>query len=407
MTLNTFLYIAIMLFAGLGFGRLAKRCKLPNVTGYLIAGLLLGPAIPSVIPGCTFGGIIPADVVSQFDLISNAALGFIAFSIGNEFKIAYFKRVGATPIVIACFESLLAVVFVVLALVVTGHDLAFSLVLGSIAAATAPAATIMVINQYKSKGAVTETLLSVVAIDDATALIMFGLSVAAAQAVKSGSFSIMSLLDPVWEIFGALIVGFLLGLLFIIPLRWFKKDGNRLAIIIGFVFACVGIANVLGLSALLLCMALGATVANLSSQVEHISKLTDSFTPPIYMLFFVTSGAGLQLSALPAVGVIGAIYIVFRVVGKVSGAAVGAAICKADVRIRKYLGFALLPQAGAAIGLSLVAQTVVPEYGDQIRAIILCGTLIYELIGPAVTKLALTKAGEIKTDKPQSVPAAK
>ena len=398
MNLNTFLYIAIMLFCALFFGRMAKRIKLPNVTGYLIAGLLLGPAIPSVIPGCTFPGVIPEEVIKQFNIISSAALGFIAFSIGNEFKISYFKRVGKTPIVIACLESLFAVVFVVLALVITGHDLAFSLVLGSIAAATAPAATIMVINQYKAKGKLTETLLSVVAIDDATALIMFGISVAAAQAVNNGKISASSILGPICEIFGALSCGFLMGILFVIPLRWFKKDGNRLAIIIGFVFAGVGIAELCGFSSLLLCMALGAAVANFSSQLSHISKLTDGLTPPIFMLFFVTSGAELQLSALPAVGVIGIIYIIFRVIGKMFGAYLGAAVCKSESNIKKYLGFTLIPQAGVAIGLSLVASEVVPQYADSIRAVILCGTLIYELVGPAISKMALTKAGDIKAE---------
>ncbi len=398
MNLNTFLYIAIMLFCGLSFGRMAKRLKLPNVTGYLIAGLLLGPAIPSIIPNCTFSGIIPEEVILQFNIISNAALGFIAFSIGTEFKISYFKRVGTTPIVIACLESLFAVAFVVVALVATGHDLAFSLVLGSIAAATAPAATIMVINQYKAKGKLTETLLSVVAIDDATALIMFGLSVAAAQAVSAGKISASSILEPMWEIFGALICGFVMGLLFVVPLRWFKKDGNRLAIIIGFVFAGVGIAELCGFSSLLLCMALGASVANFSSQLTHISKLTDGLTPPIFMLFFVTSGAELKLSALPSIGVIGIIYIIFRVLGKIFGSFLGAAVCKAESNTKKYLGFALIPQAGVAIGLSLAATTVVPQYADSIRAVILCGTLIYELVGPVVTKIALTKAGDIKTE---------
>ncbi len=398
MELSAFLYIAIMIFCGMAFGRLAKLCKLPNVTGYLVAGLLLGPAIPSLIPGCEFGGIIPAHAIESFNMISGAALGFIAFSIGTEFKLSYFKRVGVTPVVIAVMESLLAVVCVVVVLVVTGHDLAFSLVLGSIAAATAPAATVMVINQYKAKGKVTETLLSVVAIDDAAALILFGLATAVAQAVASGSFTASSIIHPLWEIFGALICGFLLGLLFVIPLRWFKKDGNRLALIIGFVFAGVGIARLCGFSELLLCMAMGAGLANFSSQLRHITKLTDGLTPPIFLLFFVTSGAELQLSAIPAIGLIGVLYVLFRVVGKVGGAYIGAAMCKADKNVRKYLGFSLVPQAGVAIGLSLAAATTVPQYADKIRAIILCATLIYELVGPAITKIALTKAGEINTE---------
>ena len=196
-------------------------------------------------------------------------------------------------------------------------------------------------------------------------------------------------------VFGALFFGLLIGMLFCVPLRWFKKDGNRLSLIIGFVFFGVGIASMFGFSSLLMCMAIGAGFANFSSQVPHIMKLTDGLTPPIFMLFFVLSGAELDLSVVPTVGLFGVIYIVMRVVGKMCGASFGAALCKAEKNVRKYLGPALMPQAGVAIGLSLVATRVVPDHGAQIRAIILCGTLIYELFGPVVTKISLTKAGEI------------
>ena len=395
--MHTLFVLSVMIFAGMAFGRLAKLVKLPNVTGYLIAGLLLGPAIPSLIPGLAYQGIITSEMLPSLDIISEVALGFIAFSIGNEFKLSYFKRVGATPIVIAVFESLFAILFVLAVLLGIGIEPTFAIVLSSIAAATAPAATIMVINQYKAKGPVTETLLSVVAIDDATALAMFSVSVAVAQAIKDPSqISIKtSLLDPLWEIFGALIFGVIIGMIFCIPLRWFKKDGNRLSLIIAFVFLGVGLSGMFGFSSLLMCMAIGAGFANFSSQVPHIMKLTDGLTPPIFMLFFVLSGAELQLSVVPTVGLVGVVYVVMRVIGKMCGTAFGGMLCKADKKIRKYLGPALMPQAGVAIGLSLIATQVVPEHGAQIRAIILCGTLIYELIGPVVTKISLTKAGEI------------
>lgn len=395
--MHTLFVLSVMIFAGMAFGRLAKLVKLPNVTGYLIAGLLLGPAIPSLIPGLAYQGVITSEMLPSLDIISEVALGFIAFSIGNEFKLSYFKRVGATPIVIAVFESLFAILFVLAVLLAIGVEPAFAIVLSSIAAATAPAATIMVINQYKAKGPVTETLLSVVAIDDATALAMFSVSVAVAQAIKDPSqISIKtSLLDPLWEVFGALIFGMIIGMIFCIPLRWFKKDGNRLSLIIAFVFLGVGLSEMFGFSSLLMCMAIGAGFANFSSQVPHIMKLTDGLTPPIFMLFFVLSGAELQLSVVPTVGLVGVVYVVMRVIGKMCGTAFGGMLCKADKKIRKYLGPALMPQAGVAIGLSLIATQVVPEHGAQIRAVILCGTLIYELIGPVVTKISLTKAGEI------------
>lgn len=386
-TLNTFTDLGLMIFVGMALGRLVKKIKLPNVTGYLLAGLLLGPSIL---------GLLSEEFLSGITVISDAALGFIAFSIGNEFKISYFKRVGATPIIIACLESFFAVAFVTVALMLAGCSTTFSLVLGSIAAATAPAATIMVIKQYKAKGPVTETLLSVVAIDDATALIMYSISIAAATALSGGNATVKELvLKPVVEIGGALVVGAILGFLFLLPMKAFKKDGNRLSLIIAFIFVGLGLSQLCGFSSLLLCMAMGAVVANFSPDVNQIMKLSDRITPPIFMLFFVASGADLKLSVLPAVGLVGIIYIVVRVVGKMFGASLGAIVCKADKNIRKYLGPALVPQAGVAIGLSLAASSVVPEHASEIRTVILCGTLIYELVGPVIAKTCLKKAGEI------------
>ena len=203
-------------------------------------------------------------------------------------------------------------------------------------------------------------------------------------------------LAPVIEIGGALVVGAILGFLFLIPLKHFKKDGNRMALIVGFIFVGLGLSQLAGFSSLLLCMAMGAVIANMSNDVGHIMKLCDKITPPIFMLFFVGSGADLKLSVLPAVGAAGVIYIVFRVFGKMLGATLGAVISKADKNIKKYLGPALIPQAGVAIGLSLAASSVLPEHAKEIRTIILCGTLVYELVGPAIAKTCLKKAGEIK-----------
>lgn len=388
--MSTLLYLAIMIFTGMLFGRLAKLVRLPNVTGYLVGGLIIGPSVLN---------LIPADALNGMNLISDVALGFIAFSIGNEFKISYFKRVGATPIVIAILESLLAVIFVVIGLLIAGCSLPFSLVLGSIAAATAPAATIMVIKQYKAKGPMTETLLSVVAIDDATALIFFGICVAIAGALEGSGTSLgQALLSPLIEILSAVVVGFVLGLLFLIPMRWFKKDGNRLSLTIAFVFLGVGLADLCGFSSLLLCMAMGAALANFSRETPQIMKLTDALTPPIFLLFFVSSGAALQISILPSIGLAGIIYVLLRVAGKMAGASLGGVLCHAEPAVKKYLGLALVPQAGVAIGLSLIATTAVPEYGATIRAIVLCATLIYEILGPALSKLSLKKSGEISPE---------
>lgn len=389
MQFNVLCYLAIMIFSGMAFGRLVKLIKLPNVTGYLLAGLILGPSVLK---------IIPKDTIDSIAVISEVALGFIAFSIGNEFKMSYFKKVGASPIVIAVFEALFAVICVCTVLVLFGNDLPFSLVLSSIAAATAPAATIMVIRQYKAKGPVTETLLSVVALDDAAALMLFGISVAVAGMLNSTSnISVVSMiLSPILEIVGALVIGAVLGMLLTYFIRFFKKDGNRLSLAVGFVFIGIGIADMTGVSSLLLCMALGATFVNFSKQALPVMKVVDAVTPPIFMLFFVASGVALDLSVLPMIGIVGVIYVILRVVGKVLGTYLGATICKCDKKIKKYLGYALLPQAGVAIGLSLAATTVVPSYGQTIRAVVLCATFIYELIGPGITKIALKKAGEIE-----------
>ena len=385
---NTLTDLALMIFAGMFCGRMVKHIKLPNVTGYLIAGLLIGPSVL---------GLLSGEFLDAIGIVSKVALGFIAFSIGNEFRLSYFREVGVAPVIIACLESLFAVLFVFLGLLITGQAVAFSLVLSAIAAATAPAATIMVIKQYRARGPVTRTLLSVVAIDDATALILFSLSVAIAQAVMGTAGSLTaSLLSPLWEIGGALLVGAALGFVFLVPLRFFRKPGNRLSLMVGFLFAGLGLSQWLGLSDLLLCMAMGAVLANFSPDVGNLMDLSDSVTPPIFMLFFVASGAELQLSVLPTVGLIGAVYIVLRVLGKMFGASLGGTVCKCEKGVRKYLGPCLLPQAGVAIGLSLAAAEVVPQYGSEIRAVILCGTLIYELVGPAVTKLSLKKAGEIQ-----------
>ncbi len=388
--LNTLLYLAMLLLGGLLCGRLVKQVKLPNVTGYLIAGLLLGPHMLNV---------IPPNVIGSFDILSNIALAFIAFTIGSEFKMSYFKRVGMTPIVIAIFEALTAVFLVQGILVAAGFDMAFSIILGSIAAATAPAATVMVIKQYKAKGPVTEALLSIVALDDAVALIVFGFAVAIAKAVtgsNDGSSAFITILRPFIEVLLALGMGALLGVMFKIPLKFFKKNENRQIITCGMVFLASGLADLIGASQLLTCMAMGAILCNVTRESNNIVKLAEYLTPPIFLLFFAVSGAELNISLIPAIGTLGVLYIVFRAVGKMLGATLGARIMKAPQTVCKYLGPTLLPQAGVAIGLVSVSSTIVPQYAPKIRAVVLCGTMIYEIIGPAVTKFALKKAGEIE-----------
>lgn len=389
MNMGTLFYLALMLFSGLLLGRAVKLIKLPNVTGYLIAGLLIGPYILK---------LVPKETVIEMELISEMALAFIAFSIGAEFKMSYLKKVGMTPIIIAILEALAASVFVTAVLSVSGFGFEIALLLGAIAAATAPAATVMVVKQYKARGNVTNTLLSVVALDDAAALMVFGFAVAIVNTLQNpGKASVLaSILQPVLEIAGSLVLGFVLGVLFTVPLRFFKKDTNRIIITTAFVFLGAALAKLIGLSPLLLCMSMSAMLVNISNSGESILQLTDLVTAPIFLMFFVVSGMELDITVLPSVGLIGILYILFRVAGKVSGAYIGAVIMKADDAVKKYIGFTLVPQAGVAIGLSLLAAQLLPQYGQTIRAVVLSATFIYELTGPAITKAALKKAGEIK-----------
>lgn len=388
MELHILTYLAVAILLSLLVSKLMKVVKLPNVTGYLVMGLLFGPYCLK---------FFPSDIIERLDIIPEVALGFIAFSIGSEFKISYLRKVGKSPVIIAILESVCAVFAVDLALILTGHEVPFSLCLGAIAAATAPAATLMVVHQYRAKGPVTDTLLPVVALDDATALMCFGISVAVAKSIESGGSDsiIMTILNPLLEIILALVIGAVFGIILRWLTKWFTGRGNRLSAAICITFACIGIGDMFGLSSLLICMAMGAVYANVSSEADKVFELTDRITPPIFMLFFFLSGAELDISILPQVGIIGLIYIIFRVIGKLLGCALGARISNAPKIVQKYLGFTLVPQAGVAIGLAATAMNVVPNHGPQIRTIILCATVIYELTGPVITKLALKKAGEI------------
>ena len=273
--------------------------------------------------------------------------------------------------------------------------------LGAIGAATAPAATLMVIRQYNADGPVSKMLLPVVAMDDAVALIAFSISAAIAQVIVSGAhLSAGSMLGvSLLEIGGSLLLGLAIGALAAIFLRRFKRDGDRLGLALAVIMAGVGLASMLHLSALLVCMMTGAAFTNMSSKPVKLLKVTDSITPPLFLLFFVISGAELDVSVLREIGLVGAVYIIGRVVGKIGGCYIGAKLAKAEPVVQKYLGFTLIPQAGVAIGLSLAALRIMPEYGAMIRAVVLCATLIYELVGPLITRYTLTKAGEISTSE--------
>ena len=385
---------ALMLLAGLLLGRLGKLAKLPNVTGYLIAGLLLGPAVLN---------IIPHEMVDGFSVISNIALGFIAFSVGSGFSFSYFKRVGAAPIIIAIFESFGAIFLVTLVLILCGFDTSLSIMLGAIAAATAPAQTIMVINQYKAHGSLTSMLLSVVAIDDATALIGFGFASTLVNSLNASQTNLfLSILEPFYEILISFVIGFVIALAMKFILKYFHKHSNRLCIILFSILFCYWLSEMLNGSSLMACMTLGGVLVNIYNEIDDLVEVADTFTPPIYMIFFVISGAGFQLSALAEIGIIGILYVVLRVIGKMVGSWAGGKLTHQEDKINKYLGPTLMPQAGVALGLVVVAGAAVPQYADQIRTIILCSTFIYSIFGPIAAKMALQKAGEIQIESKPS-----
>ena len=370
------LYLAVAMAAGLGLSRVMKLVNLPNVTGYLIAGILVGPYVLNIINN---------ESIQSLKIITSVALGFIAFSIGGEFKLSYLKKLGKSILIITIVQAVTTVL----------------IVLGAIAAATAPAATLLVVRQYKARGPVTDTLLPVTAFDDAVGLIIFSVCFALAQVFAvGGELTVQAvLLEPLREIGLSLLVGAAMGALLALMMRFFHSNANRLCLMIAAVFACVALSELWELSSLLTCMMLGAFLANLRKDSISILSLSEDWTPGLFMLFFVLSGAELDFSILATVGLAGIVYILARSIGKYGGAYIGSAISKAEPNVRRYLGITLLPQAGVAIGMAqmVAADPGLSELGiaSQVVTVALFATLVYELIGPILTKIALTKAGEI------------
>lgn len=383
------LYLSIGLFAGLLSTRISKRVGLPNVTGYLVAGLIIGPYCLN---------LIDIESVANLSIITNVALGFIAFSIGGEFYLDHIKKIGLKVVVITLFEALTAVFVVDVVLLILGYNSALAISLGAISAATAPAATIMVVRQYKAKGPLTSTLLPVVAMDDAVALMAYSISSQVAIMLLRGhNFNILNTIaTPLINISMSLLIGAGLGVFIAFLNKFFHSSANRMCLSIFAVLIGLYIAKTLNLSDLLVCMSTGAVYVNLKKDIEKtLAKLTD-FTVPIYMLFFVISGASLKFDVLMKVGAIGVLYIVCRVIGKYLGAYMGTALMKSEKQVRKYLGVTLIPQAGVAIGMAQLSLRNMPELGETIQAVVLSATLVYELVGPVCAKFALYKAGEIE-----------
>ena len=408
------LALGIAMFAGLFLSRLTSKFNLPDVTSYLVAGVLVGPLVLGRlgVPGLGFSSM---EFVEEMGLLCDVALGFIAFSIGSEFRISALRQTGRQATIIAIFQALTATILVDLTLLglhlVLGEDrlpVATCIILGAIATATAPAATLMVINQYKAKGPLTNILLPVVALDDAVGLIVFAVSTGIARALVSGSVSIISLLiNPLVEILGSLTLGALIGWVFSLVEKFFNSGSKRLSLAVAFVIICTALSKLhfefesglkIGFSSLLVTMMCSCIFCNLCDFSEEIMHKTERWTAPIYVLFFVISGAELDLTVfgdLAIVG-IGVAYIISRSAGKIFGATASARLTKCEPTICKYLGITLLPQAGVALGMSTIVAAEFGQAGSIIRNIVLFSVLIYELVGPLLTKMALTAAGEIK-----------
>ena len=404
--------ISIALLSGLLLSRLAKLAHLPAVTAYLIAGVLIGPFI---LGAFGINGIgITEEQIASFGIVADVALGFIAFSMGNEFRVSQLKKVGKQALIIGIFQAIFTTVIVDAVLVILHLcmpdklSLSAAIVLGAVATATAPAATLMVVKQYKAKGPVTEILLPVVALDDAVGLVVFAISFGIAKSISTGSVDILSVvLEPILEVVLSLVLGFVMGLLFTLCERFFHSRSKRMAMSVTFVFLTVAISSLkftvggvhVGFSSLLSCMMLGTVFCNVCDFSEELMDRADRWTAPILILFFVISGAELELSVFADVAVvlIGLTYIAARSLGKYFGAGISARMTSCEPNIVKYLGITLLPQAGVALGMALKATELGAD-GAIVRNITLFAVLIYEIVGPFLTKIALTKAGDIKPE---------
>lgn len=409
--MTTLLSVGVAMIAGLLVSRIARKFRLPAVTAYLVAGVLIGPYLLGAlkIDGIGFND---ASQLAALEIISNAALGFIAFSIGNEFRLKSLKETGKQATVIGILQALAATLVVDAALIGLHFlmpekiSLPAAITLGAVAAATAPAATLMVVRQYKAKGKLTSLLLPIVALDDAVGLVVFAVSFGIARAMQSGVVDVVSIVvEPLIEIVASLGLGALMGMILTFIEKIFHSGSKRLALCIAFVLITAGLSllkfNVggvkIGFSSLLACMMLGTMFCNMCDFSEELMERTDGWTSPLFVLFFVICGAELDLKVFTDfdIVIIGVVYILARAIGKYLGAYGSAKMMKCDEKVTKNLGITLLPQAGVALGMSITAKQLGDVDGALVRNIILFSVLILELIGPTLTKNALIRAGDV------------
>lgn len=407
----TLLSVSIAILAGLLMTRVFKPLRLPSVTAYLIAGVLIGPYFLGAL-GIEGLGFTSGEEVAGLSLVSEIALGFIAFSIGNEFRLEELRVTGRQAFIVGIFQALTAAVMVDLALLAVHMampeklSVAQAITLGAIATATAPAATLMVVRQYKAKGPLTSLLLPIVALDDAVGLIVFAVSFGIAKTLESGTVDLISILvNPFLEILCSLLLGAVMGWFLTQLEKLFNSNTNRLNLTIAFVFLTASLAMLsfdlgpvhIGFSSLLVCMMLGTVFCNICPLSHDLMGAADKWTSPLFALFFVISGSELELGVFSdmAIVMIGLVYILSRCIGKYTGASLSARGTHCSPEICKYLGITLFPQAGVALGMCATAMQL-GEEGALIRNITLFAVLVYELAGPMATKMALTKAGDIR-----------
>jgi Kef-type K+ transport system membrane component KefB len=381
--------ISVLLLAGTIGGKVAGRFKLPNVSGYLVAGLLLGPS---------FIKYVNAGDIDSFSVISELALAIIAFTIGSEFVIKDMLKLGKSIMIITLAEVVGAVVLVFCIMYfLFNQSFAFSIVIASMSASTAPAATLLVMRQYRAHGPLTKTIIPVVALDDVFGIIAFGIAIALAK-ISLGNQDLsrfQMFAGPFLEILGSLILGFVLGVLLYFIVKRSKGRDELQSISLAAVGIATGLSNFLALSPLLTCIAMGMTLVNLFNKAKRTFDAVNDFASPVYVLFFTLAGASLDLRVFATVGLMGIGYIFARAGGKALGAWLGAKYVKAAETVRKNLGLALLPQGGVSIGLVVLVRQQLPEYSAAISSIIMFSVLIYELLGPVSAKVAIQRAGEI------------
>lgn len=407
------LSLSICLFAGLMLSRLAKLINLPAVTAYLVAGILVGPFCLGLL-GIEGIGFTTLEEVESLSIICDVALGFIAFAIGSEFRLSALKQTGKQATIIGILQAVITCIVVDIALICLHFampdvlSLPAAIVLGSVATATAPAATLMVVKQYKAKGPLTSLLLPIVALDDAVGLVVFAISFGIAKAMIVGKVDVLGVIvEPILEVVLSIVLGAILGWILTHLEKYFHSRSKRLSICVTFVLLAVALSMLefeigslhIGFSSLLVCMMMGTIFCNICELSEELMDRLDRWTGPILVLFFVLSGAELDLAVFKewTVVVVGVVYIIARCLGKYSGAGISAKMTHCEPNIVKYLGITLFPQAGVALGMAIKAQTLGDE-GYIVSNITLFAVLIYELIGPMLTKAALLKAGDIKPE---------